>query len=39
MYNYGGWATPLKNMISSVGIINPYMVEKSNSCSKPPTSI
>ena len=34
----GGWATPLKNMSSSVGMIIPN-IWKNKTCSKPPTSI
>jgi len=38
-YLVGGIPTPLKNMTSSVGMMTfPYILEKSNSCSKPPTS-
>ena len=38
-YLVGGIHTPLKNMTSSVGMMTfPYILEKSNSCSKAPTS-
>ena len=34
----GGWATPLKNMSSSIGMIIPN-IWKNKKCSKPPTSL
>ena len=38
IYLVGSVPTPLKNMISSVGVIIPkYMESQKNSCSKPPT--
>ena len=37
LYLVGGWATPLKNMSSSFGMIIPNIC-KNKKCSKPPTS-
>ena len=35
----GGWASPVKNMSSSIGmIINPILMGKSKMATKPPTS-
>ena len=38
IYLVGGWATPLKNMSSSIGMIIPNIWENKK-CSKPPTSL
>ena len=36
-YLVGGWATPLKNMTSSVGMMQSFSTEWKKTCSKPPT--